>query len=67
MAAIVGAGLLPTMAAVKTGKRVLLANKALVMSGQLLLMRLSSMAKLVLSILEHNAIFQCFQSKFKPV
>ncbi|MCG6507015.1 1-deoxy-D-xylulose-5-phosphate reductoisomerase, partial [Vibrio parahaemolyticus] len=37
MAAIVGAaGLLPTMAAVKAGKRVLLANKeALVMSGQL--------------------------------
>ncbi|PSU51929.1 1-deoxy-D-xylulose-5-phosphate reductoisomerase, partial [Photobacterium aphoticum] len=37
MAAIVGAaGLLPTMAAVKTGKRILLANKeALVMSGQM--------------------------------
>ncbi len=40
MAAIVGAaGLLPTMAAVKAGKRVLLANKeALVMSGRYLLM-----------------------------
>ena len=37
MAAIVGAaGLLPTMAAVKAGKRILLANKeALVMSGQM--------------------------------
>lgn len=39
MAAIVGAaGLLPTLAAVKAGKRVLLANKeALVMSGEIMM------------------------------
>lgn len=62
MAAIVGAaGLLPTMAAVKAGKRVLLANKeALVMSGQLFIdeVKLSG-AELMPVDSEHNAIFQC--------
>nr|WP_321282194.1 1-deoxy-D-xylulose-5-phosphate reductoisomerase [uncultured Vibrio sp.] len=62
MAAIVGAaGLLPTMAAVKAGKRVLLANKeALVMSGQLFIDAVEkSGAELLPVDSEHNAIFQC--------
>ncbi len=62
MAAIVGAaGLLPTMAAVKAGKRVLLANKeALVMSGQLFIDAVEQYgAKLLPVDSEHNAIFQC--------
>lgn len=61
MAAIVGAaGLLPTLAAVKAGKRVLLANKeALVMSGQLFIDALQhSDARLLPVDSEHNAIFQ---------
>lgn len=62
MAAIVGAaGLMPTMAAVKAGKRVLLANKeALVMSGQLFVDAVKeSGAELLPVDSEHNAIFQC--------
>lgn len=62
MAAIVGAvGLLPTMAAVKAGKRVLLANKeALVMSGQLFMDAVAQhQAQLLPVDSEHNAIFQC--------
>lgn len=62
MAAIVGsAGLLPTLAAARAGKRVLLANKeALVMSGRLLLdAAQASGAELLPIDSEHNAIFQC--------
>lgn len=62
MAAIVGAaGLLPTMAAVQAGKRILLANKeALVMSGQLFMDAVSRYHAELLPIdSEHNAIFQC--------
>jgi len=65
MAAIVGAsGLLPTMAAVEAGKRVLLANKeALVTSGALFI---DAVAKYDAELLpidsEHNAIFQCLPS-----
>ncbi|PJC86537.1 1-deoxy-D-xylulose-5-phosphate reductoisomerase [Vibrio sp. HA2012] len=62
MAAIVGAaGLVPTMAAVKAGKRVLLANKeALVMSGELFIGEVEkSGAELLPVDSEHNAIFQC--------
>jgi 1-deoxy-D-xylulose-5-phosphate reductoisomerase len=62
MAAIVGsAGLLPTLAAARAGKRVLLANKeALVMSGQLLLDAVAAGGAELLPIdSEHNAIFQC--------
>lgn len=62
MAAIVGAaGLLPTMAAVKAGKRVLLANKeALVMSGQLFIDAVEKHGAELLPVdSEHNAIFQC--------
>ncbi|WNC73704.1 1-deoxy-D-xylulose-5-phosphate reductoisomerase [Thalassotalea psychrophila] len=62
MAAIVGAsGLLPTLAAVKADKKVLLANKeALVTSGQIFIDALkSSNAQLLPIDSEHNAIFQC--------
>ncbi|HAS24723.1 MAG TPA: 1-deoxy-D-xylulose-5-phosphate reductoisomerase, partial [Vibrio sp.] len=62
MAAIVGAaGLLPTMAAVKAGKRILLANKeALVMSGQLFIDAVEKYGAELLPVdSEHNAIFQC--------
>jgi len=62
MAAIVGAaGLLPTLAAVNAGKRVLLANKeALVMSGALFMQAVRSSGSVLLPIdSEHNAIFQC--------
>lgn len=61
MAAIVGAaGLLPTLAAAQSGKRVLLANKeALVMSGQLFMQAvLDNQAELLPIDSEHNAIFQ---------
>ncbi|MHB0776803.1 1-deoxy-D-xylulose-5-phosphate reductoisomerase [Halomonas sp. WWR20] len=62
MAAIVGAaGLLPTLAAVRAGKRVLLANKeALVMSGALFMEAVERHDAVLLPIdSEHNAIYQC--------
>jgi 1-deoxy-D-xylulose-5-phosphate reductoisomerase len=62
MAAIVGAaGLLSTFAAVKAGKRVLLANKeALVMSGALFMDACRQSGATLLPVdSEHNAIFQC--------
>ena len=62
MAAIVGAaGLAPTLAAVRAGKRVLLANKeALVMTGQLFMDAVADSGAELLPIdSEHNAIFQC--------
>lgn len=62
MAAIVGAaGLLPTLAAVRAGKRVLLANKeALVMSGELFIEETKKSGAQLLPVdSEHNAIFQC--------
>lgn len=61
MAAIVGAaGLLPTLAAVKAGKRVLLANKeSLVMSGDIMMQAARDHKALLLPVdSEHNAIFQ---------
>ena len=67
MAAIVGAaGLLPTLAAVKAGKRILLANKeALVMSGQLFMSAVKENGAELLPIdSEHNAIFQCMPVDF---
>ncbi len=67
MAAIVGAaGLQPTLAAVKAGKRVLLANKeALVMAGSLFMdcVRRSG-ATLIPVDSEHNAIFQCLPADY---
>jgi 1-deoxy-D-xylulose-5-phosphate reductoisomerase len=62
MAAIVGAaGLAPTLAAARAGKKVLLANKeALVMSGQLFIDAAREAGAVLLPIdSEHNAIFQC--------
>lgn len=62
MAAIVGAaGLLPTLAAARAGKRVLLANKeALVMSGRLFMDAVAQHGAELLPVdSEHNAIFQC--------
>ena len=62
MAAIVGAaGLAPTLAAARAGKKLLLANKeALVMSGQLFMDAVSASGATLLPIdSEHNAIFQC--------
>jgi 1-deoxy-D-xylulose-5-phosphate reductoisomerase len=63
MAAIVGAaGLASTLAAVRAGKRVLLANKeALVMAGPLVMRAArESGAELLPVDSEHNAVFQCF-------
>ena len=62
MAAIVGgAGLVPTLAAARSGKRVLLANKeALVMSGRLFMDAVREGGAELLPIdSEHNAIYQC--------
>lgn len=68
MAAIMGsAGLLPTLAAVKAGKKVLLANKeSLVMSGDLFIQAANQYGAQVMPIdSEHNAIFQCLPVDFK--
>jgi 1-deoxy-D-xylulose-5-phosphate reductoisomerase len=62
VAAIVGAvGLLPTLAAVRAGKRILLANKeALVMAGALFMDEVKQHGAELLPVdSEHNAIFQC--------
>jgi 1-deoxy-D-xylulose-5-phosphate reductoisomerase len=67
MAAIVGAaGLLPTLAAVRAGKRILLANKeTLVVSGQLFMDAVREHGAEVLPIdSEHNAVFQCMPPDF---
>ncbi|MGP3792141.1 1-deoxy-D-xylulose-5-phosphate reductoisomerase [Pseudomonas sp. B392_1p] len=67
MAAIVGAaGLQPTLAAVRAGKRVLLANKeALVMSGALFMQAVREHNAVLLPIdSEHNAIFQSLPRDF---
>ncbi len=69
MAAIVGAaGLLPTLAAVRAGKRVLLANKeALVMCGALFMRTVQESGAELLPIdSEHNAIFQCLPTAYRP-
>ena len=61
------AGLLPTLAAARRGKRVLLANKeALVMAGPLFMEAVrKSGAELVPIDSEHNAIFQCMPSGYR--
>ena len=69
MAAIVGAaGLGSTLAAVRAGKRVLLANKeALVMTGPLLMEEIRVRgAELIPIDSEHNAMFQCMPAHFRP-
>jgi len=67
MAAIVGAaGLLPALAAVRAGKRVLLANKeALVVAGGLFMDEADTHGAEILPIdSEHNAVFQCMPANF---
>src|SRR3546814_6869329 len=62
MSAIVGAvGLLPTLSAVRAGKRVLIANKEpLVMAGRLLMQEAVRAGATLLPVdSEHDAIFQC--------
>ena len=68
MAAIVGAaGLVPTMAAVKAGKKILLANKeSLVMAGGLFMDAVKASGSELLPIdSEHNAIFQCLPANYE--
>ncbi len=68
MAAIVGAaGLKPTLAAARAGKRILLANKeALVMSGQIFMDEVKkNNAELLPIDSEHNAIFQCLPEDYE--
>lgn len=67
MASIVGAaGLAPTLAAAKSGKKILLANKeALVMSGHLFMDAVVGSGATLLPVdSEHNAIFQCLPQDF---
>ncbi|MGZ8289191.1 MAG: 1-deoxy-D-xylulose-5-phosphate reductoisomerase [Telluria sp.] len=67
MAAIVGAaGLAPTLAAARAGKKILLANKeALVMSGQLFMDAVQESGAILLPIdSEHNAIFQSLPQSY---
>lgn len=69
MAAIVGAvGLMPTLSAVRAGKRVCLANKeSLVMAGHLFMHEVKfHNAELMPIDSEHNAIFQCLPSPILP-
>lgn len=67
MAAIVGAaGLQPTLAAVRAGKRILLANKeALVMAGALFMTEVRAHGAMLLPIdSEHNAVFQSLPATY---
>ena len=67
MAAIVGAvGLMPTLSAVRAGKRVLLANKeTLVMAGHLFMREVAQHQAQLLPIdSEHNAMFQCLPNDY---
>lgn len=67
MAAIVGAaGLEPTLAAARAGKRVLLANKeVLVMAGELFMHAVHTHGATLLPVdSEHNAIFQALPTDF---
>ncbi len=69
VAAIVGAaGLRPSLAAVRQGKRVLLANKeALVMSGALFMDEVRRHGATLLPLdSEHNALFQCLPRPDAP-
>ena len=70
VAGIVGAaGLLPTLSAAESGKRVLLANKeALVMSGRLFMDAVRNNGATLLPVdSEHNAIFQCMPHQLPEV
>ena len=68
MSAIVGAvGLSPTLAAIRSGKRVLIANKEpLVMAGLLMMGEARRCGASIIPIdSEHNAIFQCLPSAYR--
>jgi len=68
MAAIVGAaGLVPTLAAARAGKKLLLANKeALVMAGPIFMDAVRVHRATLLPIdSEHNAVFQCLPDSFE--
>lgn len=67
MAAIVGAaGLEPTLAAARAGKKVMLANKeVLVMAGELFMHAIKESGAILLPVdSEHNAIFQALPADF---
>ncbi|ABI57201.1 1-deoxy-D-xylulose-5-phosphate reductoisomerase [Alkalilimnicola ehrlichii MLHE-1] len=67
VAAIVGAaGLMPTLAAARDGRRILLANKeVLVMAGELFMAEARAHGAVVLPVdSEHNAIFQCLPEAY---
>ena len=70
MAAIVGAaGLIPSLAAARAGKKVLLANKeSLVVAGEIFMRTVRENGATLLPIdSEHNAIFQCLPGgEFNP-
>src|SRR5258708_8338489 len=69
MAAIVGAaGLASTLAAVRAGKRVLLANKkALVMTSRLLMDQVRPAGAALLPLgTQHNPIIQCIARRYLP-
>ncbi|GAB2883892.1 1-deoxy-D-xylulose-5-phosphate reductoisomerase [Paraburkholderia jirisanensis] len=69
VAAIVGAaGLAPSLAAARAGKRILLANKeALVMSGAIFMDAVRDHGAILLPVdSEHNAIFQCLPHESVP-
>jgi 1-deoxy-D-xylulose-5-phosphate reductoisomerase len=68
VSAIMGAaGLEPTLAAVRAGKKVLLANKeALVMTGQLFMDAVTNAGSVLLPVdSEHNAIFQSLPGHYR--
>lgn len=66
VSAMVGsAGLLPTLAAVETGKRIALANKeTLVMAGGLITERARARGAVIVPVdSEHSAVFQCIHGR----
>ena len=68
MSAIVGGvGLQPTLAAIRAGKRVLIANKEpLVMAGALMMAEARAAGATIIPIdSEHNAIFQCLPADYR--
>jgi len=68
ISAIVGAaGLLPTLAAVEAGKRVLIANKEpLVMAGGIVMAAARASGAVIVPLdSEHNAIFQCLPAGYR--
>jgi 1-deoxy-D-xylulose-5-phosphate reductoisomerase len=69
LSAIVGAaGLMPTLAAIRSGKTVGLANKeALVMAGRIVMGEAKKSGATILPVdSEHSAIFQCIEGQRKP-